>query len=325
MFQQVYVLWILFIVLATQVAMANVCRPFPLNGTHPGVRHRVKAYRVNFEQCIFEGQNVYVIREFRLNGVKAKLLVNGSDASSEIIKSSCLKLCKKRSWQEFTKTFYGNLLEHSSAPPYRLRNDGITYGRGRKVSLTIDMCPSSRGFSKSVYRALEKRAKSEKRVIPVGVAMTRSWMQRWPQHFLKLKNYQARNVLAIEWINHSANHRYYRGVPFRNNFLLNSKTNLQDEILGNEIALIRAGVTPGVFFRFPGLVSNKRTMNYVTRKGLVVLGSQAWLAKSQRPQLGSIVLIHGNKNEPIGESLLLKYMKTMRVRGHEFGRLDEVL
>jgi hypothetical protein len=38
----------------------------------------------------------------------------------------------------------------------------------------------------------------------------------------------------------------------------------------------------------------------ITNFGLIPIGSDAWLAKGQQTQAGSIVLIHANGNEPVG-------------------------
>jgi hypothetical protein len=62
--------------------------------------------------------------------------------------------------------------------------------------------------------------------------------------------------------------------------------------------LIANGETPSLFFRFPGLVSSDPLMRTVRRFHLVTLGADAWLAISQKPGPGSIVLVHPNGNEP---------------------------
>ncbi len=64
--------------------------------------------------------------------------------------------------------------------------------------------------------------------------------------------------------------------------------------------MIEEGVTPSPFFRFPGLVSDRTIFRKVNGYGLIPLGSDAWLGKNQWPKNGSIILLHGNGNEPIG-------------------------
>lgn len=49
------------------------------------------------------------------------------------------------------------------------------------------------------------------------------------------------------------------------------------------------------------------------------------ILQGENPRFGSIILIHGNRNEPVGEDELLRYMGTMDQHGHQFGHLNEVL
>ncbi|MDO7744704.1 MAG: polysaccharide deacetylase, partial [Pedobacter sp.] len=67
---------------------------------------------------------------------------------------------------------------------------------------------------------------------------------------------------------------------------------------------------PSVFFRFPGLVSDQQVADKVLAYGIIPVGSDAWLAKGQQPSAGSIVLIHGNGNEPVGVADFIKLLKS---------------
>jgi hypothetical protein len=84
------------------------------------------------------------------------------------------------------------------------------------------------------------------------------------------------------------------------------------EILRTEQAMLEHGMVPSVFFRFPGLVSSRELFDRVVAHGLVPVGSDAWLAKGQGPAEGSIVLVHGNGNEPIGIEDFLRLLRTER-------------
>jgi len=43
--------------------------------------------------------------------------------------------------------------------------------------------------------------------------------------------------------------------------------------------------------------------------GLIPLGTNAWLAKGEKPENGSVILIHGNKNEPYGIKLMKQVLE----------------
>jgi hypothetical protein len=81
------------------------------------------------------------------------------------------------------------------------------------------------------------------------------------------------------------------------------------EILETEELLISNGGIPSVFFRFPGLVSSSSLMQAVRKYHLISLGVEAWLAKGQRPQPGSIILVHPNGNEEVGLDIFEKLYK----------------
>jgi hypothetical protein len=92
--------------------------------------------------------------------------------------------------------------------------------------------------------------------------------------------------------------------------LLEPGTDLRYEILGTEIALLHHGFLSSVFFRFPGLVSDHQVVDSVISYGLIPIGSDAWLAKGQPVHQGSIVLIHGNGNEPVGIKDFIRLLQT---------------
>lgn len=134
-------------------------------------------------------------------------------------------------------------------------------------------------------------------------------MQQHPEDLEWLKYLSKSGKWNIIWINHSYNH-FMNNEPLTENFLLSKGTDLNTEILQNEQLMIEKGITPSVFFRFPGLVSDKAILEKVLHYGLIPIGADAWLAKGQRPVNGSIVLIHGNGNEESGVKdwiNLLKY------------------
>ena len=97
--------------------------------------------------------------------------------------------------------------------------------------------------------------------------------------------------------------------PFSMNFLLKKGIDIDKEILKNEVTMIENGLIPSVFFRFPGLVSDFDIFKEVIAYGLIPIGSDAWLAKGQKPGPGSIVLIHGNGNEPLGIKKFFKLLQ----------------
>ncbi|MDP4207131.1 MAG: hypothetical protein Q8859_14190, partial [Bacteroidota bacterium] len=58
----------------------------------------------------------------------------------------------------------------------------------------------------------------------------------------------------------------------------------------------------------PGLVSDRKVFNKVISYGVIPIGSNAWLAKGQKLKPGSIVLLHGNCNEPVGVNDFIQFL-----------------
>ncbi|OGJ87558.1 MAG: hypothetical protein A2268_03910 [Candidatus Raymondbacteria bacterium RifOxyA12_full_50_37] len=67
-----------------------------------------------------------------------------------------------------------------------------------------------------------------------------------------------------------------------------------------------------MFFRFPGLVADSALCSRVIGLGLIPIGSDSWPAKGQVPREGSIVLIHGNGNEPYGIKKFIELLHSKR-------------
>lgn len=176
-------------------------------------------------------------------------------------------------------------------------------------SLTIDLCPSTKPLTRSVFEALIQAFEPAQKPVPVTITITGVWMANHQADLDYLKSLVNRGDLAITWVNHSFHHRFDPLRPLPVNFLLQPNTNLRNEVLLNEQAMLKNGLIPAIFFRFPGLISNKTTFDEVLALGLLPIGSDAWLAKGQPVRRGSFVLIHANGNEPLG---IADFMRLIR-------------
>ncbi|MCC6137011.1 MAG: polysaccharide deacetylase family protein [Bdellovibrionaceae bacterium] len=298
---------------ANGLALENDCRVYGTSDMSDENSHSVQSYKSELTQCqIKSGESVISLRSFQLDDTDTNLIVDPKNLQTHIVLSSCLKSCKNITAAELMVHHYGELLGESMAAPYPTHNDGIIVGKNnsKELALTIDMCPSQKGISSNVYNKIVQVAEQTGNAFPVGIAMTKKWMQKYPTHFRWLKQMHQEGKIDILWINHSDTHPYNKNSSDENNFLLSPGVDFTKEVLGTEIALIKAGVTPSLFFRFPGLVSSQTLIEKLENWGLVALGSKAWLAKGEKPKAQSIILIHGNKNEPAGEKLFINYVET---------------
>ncbi|WP_461077592.1 polysaccharide deacetylase family protein [Spirosoma flavus] len=209
------------------------------------------------------------------------------------------------------QTPYGRAMKAEQQRSGSLQDAGLeradTTERG--FSLTIDLCPSTKPLTRSVFEDLIRAFEPDEKPIPVTITVSGLWLNSHQDDLSYLKNLVRRGDLDVTWVNHSYHHRFDPRRPLSVNFLLEAGTNVPDEVLLNEQNMIRNGLLPSVFFRFPGLVSDKAVFDQVLAFGLLPIGSDAWLAKNQAPKSGSFVLIHANGNEPLGIADFIKLIR----------------
>jgi hypothetical protein len=212
--------------------------------------------------------------------------------------------------------------QHASA----LQDAGLSHllPTEKGIVLTVDLCPSRKQLDRAFVQGVLDAFAPEEKPVPVAFALTGVWLAEHRSDVAWLASLEARHELDITWIDHSFHHRYDPARPLATNFLLEPGTDLDAEVLLTEKAMLEAGLVPSVFFRFPGLVSNVSAVARVVDLGLVPVGSDAWLAKKQRAQAGSIVLVHGNGNEPQGLEAFLALVKDERkaIQQKQFLLLD---
>jgi hypothetical protein len=283
--------WLLAIFLAGESARADA----------------VRGYRILFGTCVpARGKRpLVVLRDFVHDGKRLLLTVDPESLATQILPTNGLTL-QVLSWNKLRdrmrRTPYGRALSDSEETAGKEQDAGLVHALPTEngVVLTIDLCPAARPLDRGLFAAVLSNFAPEERPVPLGIAITGVWMGEHPQDLAWLRRLEQDGEIVVTWINHSFNHRYSKDLPLAHNFLLEAGTNPDFEILETERAMIENGLRPSIFFRFPGLVSSRKLFGSVIGYGLIPVGSDAWLAKNQSPSPGSIVLVHGNGNEPIG-------------------------
>ncbi len=226
----------------------------------------------------------------------------------------------------FEKTPYLRALKQAEVSDAYIQDAGITrFSSGVKgIDLTIDLCPSRLPLDREVFKDMITEIGNVERPVPVAICITGKWIRSHPGDLAWLRNLEKSGDLSITWVNHSYNHVTYRNVAVINNFMLSPGTDTDAEVLNNETAMLKMGIIPSVFFRFPGLISDRSIYDRILRLGLIPLGSDAWLAKGQKPVNGSIVLIHANGNEPVGikDFILLLRKREKDLLSHKWELFD---
>ncbi len=258
-----------------------------------------------------------VLRRFEQGGRPRALAVDPATLTTQVLLSAQVP-ASCGDWSTVRAAVAGTRYAEGLADAERngtgLQDAGIVHAlpRGSGVVLTVDLCPSRRPLDRTLFEAVIAQFGPEERPVPLGVAITGLWMREHPDDLRWLLGLIWRGDIAVTWIDHTYNHRWDPAAPLPRNFLLEPGTDLESEILWTEQAMLERGMVPSVFFRFPGLVSDRSVFDRVVAHGLIPVGSDAWLAKGQRPTAGSIVLVHGNGNEPVGIEDFLRLLRTER-------------
>lgn len=266
---------------------------------------QISDYRVYFGTALTKSGQQIILRQWQQNSQTHYFIVDPKtlETSVAVLQPQTVKpLPWETLKQQFQQTPYFRAIRTEQQRDANLQDAGLeradTTERG--FSLTIDLCPSNKPLTRSVFEQLISAFSPEEKPIPITITITGLWMARHADDLAYLKNLVSRGQLDITWVNHSYYHHYDPRLPLSVNFLLEPNTDLPKEILLNEQAMLKNGLLPSIFFRFPGLVSDKAIFDRVLSFGLLPIGSDAWLAKKQQPRQGSLVLIHANGNEPLG-------------------------
>lgn len=275
---------------------------FSLNGT---AQNEISRYKVVFGTAVNGSQKDIVIRKFEKAGKMFYVTVNPNTIETQIIASEKI-IFTPLDWEQvcakFIETPYIQAIVTSKKQSLSLQDSGITHGfpKEKGITLTIDLCPSHKPLDRVIFTSLITEFKKIEQPVPVGLSITGRFMLTHSEDLIWLEDLVKSGEIKVTWINHTYNHNFNPKKQLADNFLLEPSTDINFEILATEIAMLQRGLIFSAFFRFPGLVSSQNLIDKITEYGLIPVGSDAWLAKGQQAHSGSIVLIHGNGNEPIG-------------------------
>ncbi len=237
-------------------------------------------------------------------GQTCYLAINTNDLSTKVLNADSVGVKNIGMPQIDTLSRYARLIKAAEIHNNHWR--GLASSDTDRNVLTVDLCPSSRSLDASFFDFLQSNA-----ISPVYVCISGGWIGK---HLPELEYIKALKGIDLVWVNHSHTHFYRRDLPDANNFMLHAGTVVADEVLLNEIEMLKNGLYPSAFFRLPGLVSNAELYYKIIGMGLIPLGSNAWLAHDEKPAPGSIILTHGNGNEKQGLELFEQYYREMDLK-----------
>jgi len=276
---------------------------------------KIENYKVYYGVAKDFPRELMVLRSFDNYGKHYLLMVNPQTLQTRIDQSNVYQvqpMTMEQARAFFKNTPYQNALTKAEKQSVMIQDAGIEAGMPKEtgISLTADLCPSHRPLDRRIFTDIIAEFKKVEMPVPIALSITGVWMKQHPEDLEWLKQLQANHESYITWINHSFTHRVSLKAPLKENFLLEPGTDINYEVLETEKAMLKNGMLPSVFFRFPGLVSDQQLVYRITDFGLIPIGTDAWLAKGQQAEPGSIVLIHGNGNEPVGVNDFITLLKS---------------
>jgi hypothetical protein len=280
----------------------------------------IKNYHVYYGWAKNYPQDWLILRRFENNGKDYFLLVNPQTLQSKVDESSFYQVQEMtlaQTREKFKNTPYEKAISKAEKQSVNIQDAGIERGIPTEtgISLTADLCPSHKPLDRRIFTDMFAEFKKVEKPVPIALSVSGLWMLKHVSDIEWLKKLRNEGEIRITWVNHSFNHKVSATAPLKENFLLEPGTDINYEILATEKLMLKNGLVPSAFFRFPGLVSDQQLVYKITDYGLIPIGSDAWLAKGQQAQNGSIVLIHGNGNEPVGVSdfISLLHSKTRQI------------
>ena len=277
----------------------------------------VSNYKTYLAAAKYNNSDILITRKYTEAGKTKYLAVNLDNLETYTLPADKVNP-KPLSWEQAYATYSGKpyikALQFAQTQSFALQDAGVIHGypKEKGVTLTIDLCPSHKSLDRIIFTSIVSEFAKTEKPVPVALSLSGRFLVRHLEDIQWLKALEKKGDISITWINHTYNHHYDPNVPLQDNFLLKPGTDIDLEILGLETAMLQNGLMPSVFFRFPGLVSDNKIVETITGYGLIPIGSDAWLAKGQNAASGSIVLIHGNGNEPVGVNDFIKLLATER-------------
>lgn len=272
-------------------------------------QHEVEDYQPLRELRVDEhGDRHIVVRSLSHDGEPSHLVIHDATLRTAVVAGRDLDASTRVASEAEADGFrYPSLLEQTRSGVLCHLDDGHAASPGTQLTVTIDLCQSRREWDAALFERLVELSDVRGEPTRVGIALTGLWAQRHTTKLAQLIQWRDEGKLDITWINHSYHHQLSKDGSGHYHFLTAESVDLEAGVLDLEQLLIEQGERPSVLFRFPGLTHDARTLGELNDLSLFPMDANGWVAKGEPLDDGSVVLLHGNGNEPPGVRMFLEW------------------
>ncbi len=202
---------------------------------------------------------------------------------------------------------YEKLHRHlmASGKPYTGGHAPGISKRDMNLLMTTDLCPTRRSLDLRFYKILAKLHSSENRVLPLIIFFSGNWILQHPEGLRAIRDSRIPFLAG----NHTRSHIMKRG----NRHL----DRLDEEIVATELIMLRTGLLPSFYFRYPGLRHRKKDMATLLRLNMVPLDANIWMGS--RIRNWGILLVHSNGHVPSEVRAFIRFVSKNRERMRKGG------
>ncbi|MGC8764929.1 MAG: polysaccharide deacetylase family protein [Brevinematia bacterium] len=194
-------------------------------------------------------------------------------------------------FSNFTNTLYIKALNFFSSNKVTFGETNksfISNSERKKILLTTDLCPSTNRLDYEFYNLLDNK-------LPFIIFFSGEWITN---HRMELSWIMRKNLNFL-----AGNHTYHHHI-IKDNF---SEEKLTTEITNTEVEMLKSGLIPSCFFRFPGLKYKTEHIKTLTKLNLIPLSVNFWAGQKYIPE-NSILLTHSNGNLKVEVKLFKKFL-----------------
>ena len=195
---------------------------------------------------------------------------------------------------------------------------GLRLGNGqgleKTVSLTVDLCWSLRPYEEEFFHSLPKMLPDPRGAVYPAIFVSGQWLQQHPLEMDRLIELGQEPLTELIWGLHSSEHPKTGG--FMNDY---APEEVRADTLEVESLLLEWGIVPTVYYRFPGIIHDRIRLEEILELDLFPIDVDSWMAVvgTAHPyghpvRDGSIVMVHGNGNEPEGIAVLSEWLQKHR-------------